>query len=237
MADNQISVQEALQITTRAIRQYTDDNTVLRSQAQDLDKEQKTIVKNNVGIYVQHTEPIDADDGDVWIDPDDTDADDVDDILEYINNQPVISYANNQNLGKVSRTVAKNNVGVYVSTNEPEGALDGDIWVDPDDDTNIVVVDKTLTKEGYAADAKSVGDALNALENALSALEELISNIGASGGGNIVMATAITDYAHTAEGESVTHASSTGIKEHINTAEDEAGNIATSASGSLYMEG
>ena len=72
----------------------------------------------------------------------------VEKVKEYINDKPLISYGNTQALDATSRTIAKNNVGVYVVSDEPVDALDGDIWIDSDDceaDTNIHVVDANTT--------------------------------------------------------------------------------------------
>lgn len=54
-------------------------------------------------------------------------------IKEYVDQKPTVSYEESQALGAASRTIAKNNVGVYVGTDEPTDALDGDIWIDTDD--------------------------------------------------------------------------------------------------------
>lgn len=54
-------------------------------------------------------------------------------VKEYVDQKPAISYEEPQALGEESRTIAKNNVGVYVGTDEPADALDGDIWIDTDD--------------------------------------------------------------------------------------------------------
>ena len=55
---------------------------------------------------------------------------------EYIDEQPVISYGETQFLNAASRMTAKNNVGVFVGSDEPANALDGDIWIDPNDIVN-----------------------------------------------------------------------------------------------------
>lgn len=106
MADTNIPVQEALAITTRAIKEYTDENTISCNRTQTLDQNAKNTAKNNVGIYVQHTEPVGSVDGDIWFDPEGSSSD-------------------------------------Y-----------------PGNNVSTVIIDKTLTKEGQAADAKAVGDAL-----------------------------------------------------------------------------
>lgn len=55
-------------------------------------------------------------------------------MTEYIDNKQFVSYADHQNLSAMSRAVAKNNVGVYVQHDEPADAVDGDVWIDTDDD-------------------------------------------------------------------------------------------------------
>lgn len=90
---------------------------------------------------------------------------------EYIDEQPVISYGETQFLNAASRMTAKNNVGVFVGSDEPANALDGDIWIDTDKNVEPsgpvtpgpsanIELDDTLTVAGMAADAKAVGDAL-----------------------------------------------------------------------------
>ena len=58
---------------------------------------------------------------------------------EYIDEQPVISYSENQFLDAASRMTAKNNVGVFVGSDEPGNALDGDIWIDTKEDLKTVI--------------------------------------------------------------------------------------------------
>lgn len=93
-------------------------------------------------------------------------------IKEYADGKPFVLYGESQNLSARERTIAKNNVGVYVGPEEPTGAVNGDIWFDTDEigsavpsvpstpSTSSVIIDKTLTQDGQAADSKVVGDAL-----------------------------------------------------------------------------
>lgn len=92
-------------------------------------------------------------------------------VKEYVDDKPVIYYGGAQYLDAASRMTAKNNVGVFVSTDEPANALDGDIWIDTDVDVDIsggsntnIQLDDTLTVSGMAADAKAVGDAIQNIE-------------------------------------------------------------------------
>jgi len=107
MAD--MKVLEALEVTTIAIKEYT--NTKLR--------EAKDYTDNNT-----------------------------------------ISHSQMQALSEDAKYIAKNNMGIYVQNEEPEGAVDGDIWIDEETVGEDFEIDKTLTKEGCAADAKVVGEAL-----------------------------------------------------------------------------
>lgn len=54
-------------------------------------------------------------------------------VKKYVDEKPVVSYEESQTLGVASRTIAKSNIGVYVGADEPTDALDGDIWMDTDD--------------------------------------------------------------------------------------------------------
>lgn len=54
----------------------------------------------------------------------------------YVDQKPVVSYEEPQVLDVESRTTAKNNVGVYVGADEPVDGLEGDIWIDTDDNDN-----------------------------------------------------------------------------------------------------
>ena len=58
---------------------------------------------------------------------------------EYVDEQPVVSYGAAQSLDATSRTTAKNNVGVYVGSEEPTDALDGDIWLDSEAESSYTV--------------------------------------------------------------------------------------------------
>ena len=66
-------------------------------------------------------------------------------VREYVDEQPVVSYGEKQNLNKASRMTAKNNLGVYVGPDEPMDALDGDIWVEEHEDS---VIAFKLKKDG-----------------------------------------------------------------------------------------
>ena len=71
MENTKIPISEAFEITVKAMKEYTDSNTISYSQAQFLDEDAKTVAKNNVGVYIQEYEPTEAVDGDIWIDTDD----------------------------------------------------------------------------------------------------------------------------------------------------------------------
>lgn len=51
-----------------ASQDYVENNTVLYSEAQDLTEEQKIQALTNLGVFIQDTEPINADIGTLWID-------------------------------------------------------------------------------------------------------------------------------------------------------------------------
>lgn len=121
MEDKQIPVSEALELTTKAIKEYVDENTISCDEVQFLGKRAKSIAKNNVGIYVQSAEPTESVDGDIWVDPSESGT--------------------------------------------------------SDDSDNNVLIDNTLTLEGYAADAKAVGGRLSSVS---SSIEEQRSYIQAN---------------------------------------------------------
>lgn len=50
-----------------------------------------------------------------------------------------VSYDEIQDLSLNERTIAKNNIGVYIGSEEPADALDGDIWLDSDADSTYTV--------------------------------------------------------------------------------------------------
>ena len=64
---------------------------------------------------------------------------------------------------------------IYVQDDEPAGAEVGSVWIDMDESTLVGVsgsanieLDQTLTIEGMAADAKSVGDGLATKQNIIT---------------------------------------------------------------------
>lgn len=97
---------------------------------------------DNVDIYIDNNEPANAEEGSLWID---LSAD-----------------------GTISN--GDGSSGIYIQNEEPTNAEDGSLWVDLDADGSTstsngngssggsVNLDTTLTKSGYAADAKAVGD-------------------------------------------------------------------------------
>lgn len=52
------------------INTYIDDNFVSYTTNQELNNEARLMARNNIGIYIQDTEPVDAADGDLWISED-----------------------------------------------------------------------------------------------------------------------------------------------------------------------
>ena len=85
---------------------------------------------------------------------------DMDDILSDINDV-IVDKAD----GVHNHTTDE--VGIYFSAEEPLDAPDGSLWIDIDDvdedDTPQIELDTTLTQEGMAADAKAVGEAIDAI--------------------------------------------------------------------------
>jgi hypothetical protein len=59
-------------------------------------------------------------------------------------------------------------IGVYVQSEEPADAVEGDIWVDVDAESHLdpeIVIDSTLSVSGAAADAKVVGDKIDKINS------------------------------------------------------------------------
>lgn len=59
---------------------------------------------------------------------------------------------------------------IYIQNEEPIDVPDGALWVDLDEDGNVeqsINLDSSLTLDGYAADAKAVGDAILSAMNSL----------------------------------------------------------------------
>lgn len=61
-------------------------------------------------------------------------------------------------------SILQEKADVYMQNDEPEDAVDGDLWIDLDDE-GISFVDDTLSLSGYAADAAVVGSAISDIEN------------------------------------------------------------------------
>ena len=81
-------------------------------------------------------------------------------------------------------TLIANDFGVYVQSEEPTDAIDGDIWVDVDAKSHLdpeIVIDSTLTKSGQAADAKVVGDAIAAIPTVTSSDNGKFLRVSAEG--------------------------------------------------------
>jgi hypothetical protein len=168
MAD--IKVLDALQITVEEMKKYTDENTISHSQAQFLDESAKSIAKCNVGIYVQSAEPTEANNGDIWVDPDGdgnnifldatltqegyaADAKAVGDALA--GKQPVGDYALASDIPSVPSWALSETKPTYTASEV--GALPADTVIPS------LELDVTLSEEGKAADAKVVGDKLGDL--------------------------------------------------------------------------
>ena len=104
-------------------------------------------------------------------------------IKEYVDDRPAVSYEKSQNLSARNRTVAKNNIGVYICPEEPAGAVNGDVWFDTDDVTPTVpsapsvLIDKTLMQDGQAADAKAVGEAIAEINNRIEHAPSIVAKI------------------------------------------------------------
>ena len=75
---------------------------------------------------------------------------------EYVNSLPAVSYGVAQSLDATSRTTAKNNVGVYVGGTEPADALDGDIWVNPNETVATSASKIHVVNVGSDADLSSI---------------------------------------------------------------------------------
>lgn len=73
---------------------------------------------------------------------------------KYVDDQHAVSYGASQDLDKASRETAKNNIGVYVGSEEPVGALDGDIWVT--DDANVATVSNIHLVDASSDDLSSI---------------------------------------------------------------------------------
>lgn len=107
--------------------------------------------------------------------------------MKKYTDENTISCSQEQLLDQDKKAIAKNNVGVYVGPEEPIDAVNGDLWFDLDDvgsgvsstpSVSGVTIDKTLTQDGQAADAKVVGDALSEIRNRIEHAPSIVAKIG-----------------------------------------------------------
>ena len=63
-----INILKAFRVAAREVKEYIDENFVSHESEQTLDEASRTTAKNNVGVYVSEAEPVDALDGDIWVD-------------------------------------------------------------------------------------------------------------------------------------------------------------------------
>lgn len=90
-----------------------------------------------------------------------------------------------QNLTEEQKTQALTNLGVYAQDDEPTDAEVGTLWIDTSEDDgesggsegSSVYIDETLTQEGWAADAKAVGNAINSVNGTISEVREEIAAV------------------------------------------------------------
>lgn len=114
-------------------------------------------------VYVQNEEPVDAVDGSLWLDMDEEEINGMDIMVPPTTakvGQTIIVKAIDEN-GKPIEWEAVDNLRYVASDTEPEDK--NVVWIDTTDNTvdyEQVVIDTTLTQRGWAADAKSVGDAI-----------------------------------------------------------------------------
>ena len=91
-------------------------------------------------------------------------ATDVSDLKSKVGDIPVQDQINN------ALSVFDDDSDIYVQNEEPIDAPDGALWVDLDEDETVepsINLDSSLTLDGYAADAKAVGDAILSAMNSL----------------------------------------------------------------------
>lgn len=109
------------------------------------------------------------------------DAKAVGDSIAEVKNS-VISYTETQDLTEEQKTQALTNLGVYAQDDEPTDAEVGTLWIDTDDEGgssggSSVYIDETLTQEGWAAEAKAVGNAINSVNGTISEVREEIAAV------------------------------------------------------------
>ena len=169
-----LTVLEAIEVAVRANKQYTDDISLAYNKSQNLDVNERSTAKNNMGVYVQAYKPIGGIDGDIWIDNGEKDN-----IKMKIkmNGEWVV-----QSSGSVSGAVLYDSMQTLTDSEKDQARLNinapsfNDIPTsisDLENDSNFLdKTDKTLEHEGVAADAKAVGDAIEAIKDSFGNIGE-----------------------------------------------------------------
>lgn len=139
----------------------------------------------DVSVYVQNDEPVDAPDGSMWLDMDEEEINGMDIMVPPATaevGQTIVVKSIDEN-GKPIEWEAVDNLRYVASDTEPSDT--NVVWIDTSDNTDDfeqVVVDPSLTQNGWAADAKVTGDTISTITTQLNNMTSKLNSMIYVGG-------------------------------------------------------